>query len=297
MSVPRHRAPRDGGLLTLHRCEATTSLRKLARAYLVQTHRRLGPSGFVLITTAVSVGASVLFSVFFRLLPHEVFTGGLGLREVMLALAMAVLIPVLVVPPMTWLLSTVLTELERTVDELELLANTDDLTRALNRRGFLQHAAALMSTARDGALVLTMMDLDEFKQLNDRHGHDAGDQALLTLADELHRLGGPGGVVGRLGGDEFAMLVHVTDSAGIEDLSGRLQASCRRIQVGGIATLAASYGCVVLDPSMSLETGLRQADRNLYLMKANRRVPQQAAARPGDVTGMPTFALPHARAN
>jgi len=87
-------------------------------------------------------------------------------------------------------------------------ASHDDLTQLLNRRSFDNHLAGFLSSSADdvrGALLL--LDLDGFKEINDRLGHQTGDMVLLGLAEQLTKSAPEGAVVARLGGDEFALLI------------------------------------------------------------------------------------------
>lgn len=83
-------------------------------------------------------------------------------------------------------------------------ARRDPLTGLLTRDGFTRRAAKLL---RDERAVVVLADVDRFKQINDTHGHAAGDALLKATADRLAHYVGPDGVAGRLGGDEFAAVV------------------------------------------------------------------------------------------
>ncbi|WP_432562459.1 putative bifunctional diguanylate cyclase/phosphodiesterase [Kineococcus sp. SYSU DK003] len=98
----------------------------------------------------------------------------------------------------------------------EHLAEHDPLTDLANRRGL---ARAHEDRDPDQACALLLVDLDEFKQVNDTHGHDAGDALLLAVRDRLLGATGTSGVVARLGGDEFVVL---TSAAGADAVAQRL---------------------------------------------------------------------------
>lgn len=100
------------------------------------------------------------------------------------------------------------------IEELEKLSNTDELTNIANRRGFMhEFDRELDRVNRDKSQggLLIMIDLDNFKSINDTHGHDAGDAALklvaATLDSDIRKMD----MVGRLGGDEFVLLFVNTD--------------------------------------------------------------------------------------
>jgi len=104
-------------------------------------------------------------------------------------------------------------ELEKALAEAREVACTDPLTGALNRRGFEKACQReLARTRRSGAsLALAHIDLDNFKQLNDSLGHQAGDKALIYLVDVLHKSMRPSDVLCRFGGEEFVLMFPETD--------------------------------------------------------------------------------------
>src|SRR5204862_7408291 len=92
---------------------------------------------------------------------------------------------------------------------LAQLAQTDDLTGAMNRRGFFEAAERELARAtRDGAdTSLLVVDVDDLKTVNDRHGHSIGDALLIQVAQTLTRRTRRGDMVGRLGGGEVAVVI------------------------------------------------------------------------------------------
>lgn len=149
---------------------------------------------------------------------------------------------------------------------LDQLARTDDLTGLLNRRALDQEGAARMAGA-----ALIVLDLDHFKQLNDRYGHAAGDHALRQVAEFLRAGLGDGDIAARLGGEEFVMLLESSSLAVGVERAERLRqgiAAMRlrfeRRELG----LSASFG--VATPAHPAETWyelLQRADAALYEAK------------------------------
>ena len=90
-----------------------------------------------------------------------------------------------------------------------LKSSTDPLTGLRNRRGFYRSASKLLA-AQTGTLCLSvvMLDLDNFKRINDTHGHATGDRILVAIADTLRRIGGAETVIARVGGEEFLVAEH-----------------------------------------------------------------------------------------
>jgi diguanylate cyclase (GGDEF)-like protein len=117
-------------------------------------------------------------------------------------------------------------ERRRAEEQARILAETDALTGCLNRRSIGPATEALIAAAagRGAVVAFIMLDLDNFKQVNDLYGHPAGDALLRAAADRIRKLLPPGGHVARLGGDEFACVVPFEPSKpeAIDQLSERL---------------------------------------------------------------------------
>jgi diguanylate cyclase (GGDEF)-like protein len=111
------------------------------------------------------------------------------------------------------------------IRDLEIMADTDSLTRMLNRRAFLREAHLALREARvDGATpALIMFDIDHFKEINDTHGHAAGDHALQVLAEACRELCRPADIFARIGGEEFALLTYVYDGHSAVEIANRLR--------------------------------------------------------------------------
>ena len=120
-----------------------------------------------------------------------------------------------------------------------------------------------------------LLDLDDFKVLNDRHGHAAGDAALVAVADVLERVLRRSDHAFRLGGDEFALLLDRSGRTEATRTTERVREALASLDLGGVAPPGASFGIALGGPgTLDPETLLRDADDALYAAK--RRV---AAAR------------------
>lgn len=186
------------------------------------------------------------------------------------ALALATFIPMLVAP----LASSAIVQLAHVVADahakLQVQASTDALTGIANRRRFFELAPQLLSGAQNGAIV-GMLDVDRFKQINDLHGHAAGDGVLVVLARRLRHAVGAKGLVARVGGDEFALLVPVDDETRSVVIDA-LHHACRDIEIDGCASVNASLGIEVVSADSALDEAMNLADQALYDSKAmNRR--------------------------
>ncbi len=166
------------------------------------------------------------------------------------------------------------------VNEMELrrIAERDQLTGALSRRGFIdkvnQEIARCHRYGRDASLVL--VDVDHFKSVNDSWGHPAGDAVLRELAATLQEAGRSADVLGRLGGEEFAMLLPETGVPEALAAAERFRAAveARPIVVAPARTIAitASFGIAALDQSITVaEEWLAKADEPLYEAKRGGR--------------------------
>jgi two-component system, sensor histidine kinase LadS len=153
------------------------------------------------------------------------------------------------------------------------LAQHDPLTALLNRRGFLDHALPALSAASAEArtLAVIMLDIDHFKAINDRYGHDAGDRTLVAVADRLRALAPTDSVVARWGGEEFVILLSATTQAQALAVAETLRIALADITIvksdGGEISLTVSLGVALSGPATTLEDLLRQADDSLYKAK------------------------------
>lgn len=158
--------------------------------------------------------------------------------------------------------------------ELRHHAAHDPLTGLPNRR-LLQHRfnSALQRSRQSGRRgVLLFCDLNHFKQVNDKYGHEAGDKALREIADRLLTEVRHGDTVARLGGDEFAILAEDIDGDDLDVLMRRIDESISRPLEGIDVPVTASIGTAIVSPYASnLDELLRTADDAMYQVKrANR---------------------------
>jgi len=161
-------------------------------------------------------------------------------------------------------------ELEIALAEAREAASIDPLTGALNRRGFEQaFERELARSRRNGAgLALALIDLDNFKRLNDRHGHLAGDQALVHLVRVVHAALRPSDIFSRFGGEEFVLLLPETALADAEAAIARIQRQLAAQPLSGREiVLTFSAGVVVQQAGESLAAFIARADAATYAAK------------------------------
>jgi len=174
-------------------------------------------------------------------------------------------------------LQRALGERDMLAERLRHLAYHDNLTGLANRALFLERLTAALAV---GAPTVMIIDLDDFKPVNDTHGHHAGDTLLRAVAERLTKCVGDAGTVARLGGDEFAVLVPVAGPAEVAALTGRVAAAVGEpVPVGGIATevrVRASIGAASApaggptDPAVALTELLHRADLAMYSEKQRK---------------------------
>jgi diguanylate cyclase (GGDEF)-like protein len=161
---------------------------------------------------------------------------------------------------------------DRRQEALERISRADPLTGCLNRRGFEERLHSELDASRrsDRALGLVVLDLDDFKAVNDTRGHAAGDELLRWTAERATALLRPMDSLGRMGGDEFALVIPGADTEQAREVAGRLaQALAERVSIStGVASFPA-HG----DDSDDL---FRCADEDLYAVKRCRARAQQS---------------------
>ena len=159
--------------------------------------------------------------------------------------------------------------------QMESIAWSDPLTGVLNRRGFERDAAQRMTDSPDDATgALFFIDLNEFKDINDRYGHTIGDQLLTIAAERLRKSLRSCDIIGRPGGDEFVALVPDVPADVADKLAQRLTRALEAPYNIGSETMscAASIGLALYPKNASTLTGLlREADQAMYRAKARCR--------------------------
>lgn len=159
--------------------------------------------------------------------------------------------------------------------ELELQAQTDPLSGLLNRRGWDSHATPLWSHAQRHrmALGLVMLDLDHFKHINDRYGHETGDQVIRELGSALRFTLRRSDIAARMGGEESAVLLPYSNESAARSLFARLRAALETLRIPGMdEPVRLSAGLALLEPGDSdLEALRARADTALYQAKAEGR--------------------------
>ena len=159
------------------------------------------------------------------------------------------------------------------LEQAERMALTDPLTGIGNRRAFADQLRRELARARrtHAPLAVLLLDLDDFKAINDRYSHAAGDQALRLAARSARQVTRQEDFVARLGGDEFAVLLPGTDAELARTIGERIRARLSSMSGAG-PTLRVSFGLAVSNPNCTgAHALLAAADRELYRDKAARK--------------------------
>ena len=164
----------------------------------------------------------------------------------------------------------------RYLQRIETMATHDALTGLLNRHGFSLVAGQAVTENRRqaGSLCALILDLDHFKQFNDRHGHLAGDFVLRHFAHLLARQVRQADLTSRWGGEEFVVVFKNTDLATAAALAERIRAAteAERFEYNGTRlAVTVSIGVACLKPNGGLDDVLREADEALYQAKNSGR--------------------------
>ena len=162
--------------------------------------------------------------------------------------------------------------LESELVDVSNLLKSDQLTGVLNRRG-LNEAFTIESARsdRDGnPLCVALLDVDNFKSLNDTHGHDVGDRALQHLAEIVRRTVRPTDIVARYGGEEFVVVLPQTAIADAEEIMSRVQRQLTRnffLQNNERLLITFSAGVTERLPNEPQSLAVTRADTALYQAK------------------------------
>ncbi|WP_212991000.1 GGDEF domain-containing protein [Actinoplanes auranticolor] len=156
--------------------------------------------------------------------------------------------------------------------ELDHRAHHDHLTGLPTRDKFFRELDAATAAGTPGSVALLLIDLDDFKAVNDTYGHAAGDELLVELAGRIVRAGGPGSVAARLGGDEFALLLTGLGGPGDADATARTVSAAivapARL-TDATVTVGASIGIAAATAGCTAGELTRHADVAMYAAKAH----------------------------
>ena len=195
-------------------------------------------------------------------------------QDFWISLLMSAGIPALISPPVTWLTMRLLLETEAARRVAERIAVTDPLTSTFNRRHFfvVGERRFIQSKHLQQQLAVLLLDVDDFKAVNDQHGHAVGDRVLVDVAQACMACMRESDLLARYGGEEFVALLPATDWAHALQVAERVRSSVGnlRIIVDNAAPIrpTVSIGVAVLaNASVSFDSLLAQADVAMYSAK------------------------------
>lgn len=169
--------------------------------------------------------------------------------------------------------NSVIESLMTQVRDLETKTSLDPLTKTYNRNALQEHLGAILGKAvENNSIFALMIDIDNFKLINDRLGHIAGDKVLMFVAKLLKKALREGDKVYRFGGEEFLIILNRTDLEGAELVSNRLLNLCRQnkpLYHNEQVEVTLSIGMTALKKDDNMDSIVHRADIALYRAKAN----------------------------
>lgn len=229
---------------------------------------RWGLPAVVLLITLGSVAVSIVIAAG---LTYLVFDGTMGLSAWVITIAT----PSLIAPVMTYLTLRLVLQLERARSDLDHAVHHDTLTGLHNRRYFMQALQQQIQQAEStgASFAVAIIDVDNFKAINDRHGHLGGDEVLRHLVAQCREQLRASDVFARIGGEEFALLIRDADLEKAQQCAERFlhAAQARPVAMSqGPQPVTISIGLALFHQGMThLDRVLRLADQALYTAKRN----------------------------
>lgn len=233
--------------------------------YLLVLRKRFGFVPSIIIVSSIAFLAGTLVIIPVNLLMGGKILTGLVVNLIMCAVFM---------PYHLFQVIRLLSDLDTLKSELYDTSIRDELTHAFNRRHFLQvlHALKTEDYQIPANTSLLMMDIDDFKQINDRYGHRAGDEALKALAAHCSTVLRATDIFARYGGDEFICLLPHTNLSQAQEVARRVREQTAQIPLSHGETplrITTSIGVTTAISEVNLDTFISHADQALY--EAKRR--------------------------
>ena len=167
----------------------------------------------------------------------------------------------------------IISQLSNQIKTLESTSNLDPLTKVFNRRALDTYLRNICSSKRAHYQIhLLMIDIDDFKLINDKYGHIAGDKVLILLSNIIRKTLRDGDKIFRYGGEEFVIVLNRIDNRECFNISNRLLALIRgnkMIYKGNSLNITVSVGATRFNPGDEPESLIDRADKALYKAKHN----------------------------
>jgi diguanylate cyclase len=236
----------------------------------------LSPTGRARVIGGTMLG--IVFCVAAALFVDSFNFPNLSHAAVRRAVTVDIFLPAFLAGPLLFVLLWKMRQLAIAHRELSLIASTDSLTAVLNRGAFTMLVDAYLKQAREQASLrsgsLLLIDADHFKAINDKLGHQQGDQALKIIAKTIKASLRQTDLVGRIGGEEFGVFLPGADKDRAIDVAERIRTVIYRTifpPLGSRSELSVSVGGVSFDREASYDDLFTVADRRLYAAKSNGR--------------------------
>lgn len=220
--------------------------------------------------TIVSLIVTLIISRLLQLLGWQI--------DLWIAAVIALLVPLIVAPVVSWQVMELLFKIYHLERKMRDLAAYDSLTGFLSRHFFFQNADIVLKLAKREKKPLSVLaiDLDNFKQINDRYGHTAGDEVLKSFALTVRTVLRDSDLVGRTGGEEFIVVLPGASTDNALHIAGHLHAHIKEsiVQYGEYPiryTISIGLTSSSEIETESIEALFNQADKALYLSKKNGR--------------------------
>lgn len=227
------------------------------------------------VTTGMALIAVAAYLGFWLPLRQGLWILGAGCAGLLLALGSAGFLPSALVPwaVITALSIGLLVSFGTLVADMNRRLVTDPLTGVLNRSGLAGVLGRETASGIPTPRAIVVMDLDQFKDINDRAGHQAGDEVLREVGDAVRRAIRADDIAVRSGGDEFILILPRTHAAAARDLVTRLRHETRVQFSSGVSEWGADE---------AFDAALGRADRAMYAEKAERSAPRSPSIAPED---------------
>lgn len=186
-------------------------------------------------------------------------------------LGMTVVIAAVISFTVTRVVVALLHQVKEARERAETMARTDSLTGVLNRRSFVEGAARVLAAdaAKGDPVSLILLDVDDFKVINDAHGHDVGDDVLTQVARRCGAAVRDGDLVARWGGEEFVVLLPGASREVAAGIAERILSSITQVGVPAGGRVTASVGTATAEggPRGGLQGLVSRADQAMYRAK------------------------------
>lgn len=232
--------------------------------------RKLHRLKVVATITLISISASLFITYAILMLT--------GSEKLPIIFVIATLAPAIIAPMTSWSIIGLMVKVQKLEEAHRRQATYDELTGLLSRRALLNQGETLLTlcTRNKQAFTLALLDLDNFKAINDQYGHGGGDEVLRAFARIMRQEMRTSDLVGRLGGEEFVLALPGSTLADAQQVLERIRVQTQDAEVGYLdtsirLTVSAGLAAMPAHSAKSFATLVKEADSALYQAKKNGR--------------------------